>query len=106
MKKAIWLSFDLGFQVDYTSLYQWLDAHQAIECGDSVAFFSYETDETDIPQVIKKDLESTGIQNEPKARVYIVWRHKNAIRGRFIFGQRKSPPWAGHAPKPPTEESG
>ena len=106
MKKAVWLSFDLSFQANYESLYQWLDTQGAIECGDSVAFFNYETEETDLPKMIKKELESIGIQNEPKARVYLVWRENNAVKGKFIFGQRKSPPWAGHAPKPASEEMG
>ena len=106
MKKAIWLSYDLGIQADYANLYQWLDMHEAIECGDSVAFFKYETDETDLPKVIKRELQRIGIEKEPKARIYVVWRDNNGIRGKFIFGQRKSPPWAGSAPKPTTEEIG
>jgi hypothetical protein len=34
-----WLSFDLGLQGDYDSLYAWLDKQGAQECGDSVATF-------------------------------------------------------------------
>ena len=39
IRKAIWLSFDLGVAGDYPGLYKWLDEHDAVECGDSVAFF-------------------------------------------------------------------
>ena len=103
------MSYDLGFQADYSSLYQWLDTHQAIECGDSVAFLNLETERPpeEIPQIIQSELEKIGINNRSKARVYLVWRDiKGAIRGKFIIGQRKSPPWAGYAPKPMTEEVG
>lgn len=41
MKKAIWISYDLGVKGDYEGLYAWLDDHKAIECGDSVAFINY-----------------------------------------------------------------
>jgi hypothetical protein len=34
-----WLSFDLGVRGDYEALYEWLDALDAKECGDSVATF-------------------------------------------------------------------
>ncbi len=33
--RIIWLSYDLGIQGDYPSLYEWLDKHQAKECGDN-----------------------------------------------------------------------
>jgi hypothetical protein len=36
-KRSIWLSYGLGLQGDYASLYQWLDARGAKECGDSMA---------------------------------------------------------------------
>jgi hypothetical protein len=42
MKQRIWLSFDLGIKGDYQSLYKWLDARKARECGDSVAYFTFE----------------------------------------------------------------
>ena len=105
MAKAIWLSYDLGIQGDYESLYQWLDSQGAIECGDGVGFFKFESDSTSIPDPIKKKLEGT-IKTDSKARIYIIWRQERSLKGKFIFGQRKAPPWSGYAPKPATEENG
>jgi hypothetical protein len=104
VKKAIWLSYDLGVQGDYESLYQWLDSRGAIECGDSLAFFQLVSDGTPIPDQVKKDLEGT-IKADSKARIYIIWRQENSVKGKFIFGQHKAPPWSGYAPKPSAEES-
>jgi hypothetical protein len=104
MKKAIWLSYDLGVQGDYESLYQWLDSRGAVECGDSLAFFWLDSDGTAIPEQIKKDLEG-AIKADSKARIYIIWRQDNSVRGKFIFGRHKAPPWSGYAPKPSVEES-
>src|SRR5207249_3212169 len=102
---AIWMSFDFGIHGDYESLYQWLDAHGAIECGDNVAFFNFEHEgSSDLPSEIKNQLKS-AIKTDPKTRIYIIWRQDKGVKGRFLFGQRKAPPWAGYAPKPATEES-
>ena len=105
MKKAVWLSFDLGIQGDYQGLYEWLDTQQAIECGDNVAFFNFETDgKSDVANQIKESLQNT-IEENSKTRIYVIWRQSDeSVKGRFIFGQRKSPAWAGYAPKPATEE--
>ena len=103
MKKAVWLSFDLGVKGDYEGLYQWLDAHGAIECGESVAFFKLESDGADLPGQIKKSLQDS-IEVDAKTRVYIIYWKDKAIKGSFVFGQRKSPPWAGSAPKLTAEE--
>jgi len=48
MKKAVWISYDLGIKGDYQGLYSWLDDHDAIECGNSVAFIQFEVLLTDI----------------------------------------------------------
>jgi hypothetical protein len=103
MKKAVWLPFDLGVKGDYESLYQWLDTREAIECGDNVAFFNHESDGIDIPGEIKRSLLES-IQVDAKTRVYIIYRQDKAIKGRFLFGGRKAPPWSGAAPKLSAEE--
>lgn len=38
MEKSYWLSYDLGVGGNYDKLYGWLDDHNAVPCGDSVAF--------------------------------------------------------------------
>jgi bisphosphoglycerate-independent phosphoglycerate mutase (AlkP superfamily) len=106
MKQAVWLTFDLGIQGDYQGLYQWLDTQQATECGDNVAFFNFEHDETrDLADQIKESLKP-AIQEDSKTRIYVIWRQSdNGVKGRFIFGRRKAPAWAGYAPKPATEDA-
>ena len=41
MKSAVWISYDLGVNGDYESLYSWLDIQGAKECGTSVAYLTY-----------------------------------------------------------------
>lgn len=38
---TVWISYDLGVRGDYESLYSWLDAHGAKECGDFLAVLTY-----------------------------------------------------------------
>ena len=97
MKKAVWLSFDLGIKGDYEGLYQWLDACGASECGDNVAFFKHET-KGNLPEEIKKSLEN-AVDTDSKTRIYIVYSKDKSVKGQFLFGRRKSPTWAGYAPK-------
>lgn len=98
--KAIWVSYDLGVRGDYEGFYTWLDGKRAIECGDSLAFFNYEC-EGDIVAKIKKEIEES-VEVTKKTRVYVIYRdsHTNKMKGRFIFGARKSSPWVGYASGP------
>ena len=100
MEKAIWLSYDLGIGGDYDHLYEWLDNHGAIECGDSVAFlkmkFPKNSSDEDIVEKLKKELEE-NINIEPKrSRIYFIRREDDRIKGSFIFGSRKGNPWDGY----------
>ena len=95
--QLIWLSFDLGVKGDYEGMYRWLDAHEAKECGDSVAYLKYNF-ESDLIENLTQEL-TKDIQVTPRTRVYVIWRnleHKS-FSGRFIIGGRKAPPWAGFA---------
>ena len=98
-KKIFWLSFDLGIKGDYNGMYYWLDSHHAFECGDSVAVFKFNASDKGFINEIKKDLEK-HVKLNPTDRVYLLWRdeRENKSRGRFIFGARRTPPWAGYAP--------
>ena len=95
MKKAIWISFDIGVRGDYDGLYTWLDSKGAIECGGSIAFFIYETS-GDIVKNLKKEIEE-NIDINKKTRIYIIFRdpYTSKVRGKFIFGTRKAAPWTG-----------
>lgn len=93
----VWISFDLGIQGDYEGMYSWLDSHDAQECGDSVAALTFEYQE-DLLGELKQALKSAVVIDK-KVRMYVIWRAAGKLRGRFIFGARKSAPWAGYGPK-------
>ena len=97
MNKTIWLSYDLGVKGDYSSLYSWLDNHNAVECGDNVAVFKYDApDEESLPDKLKNDLAS-NVTFGKSDRIYIIWKNKQGLnKGRFIVGKRKASPWQGY----------
>lgn len=101
MKKAIWISYDIGVRGDYEGLYAWLDSKGAIECGDSLAFFTYETDDDDIINSLKLEIEN-AVEITKKMRIYVIYlgTETNKMKGRFIFGTRKAAPWSGYAGEP------
>ena len=100
MKKAVWLSYDLGVRGDYTSLYEWLDNLDAKECGNSIAFFKYDVSSGEVlKNKIKKDI-SENVTLEKRDRIYIMYLDsKKKMKGSFIFGRRKSSPWEGYGSK-------
>jgi hypothetical protein len=91
-QRLYWLSYDLGIRGNYNELYNWLDAQDASECGESVATFRSSL----TPDEIKNELEHVVGKD---ARIYLIWRtEQGATKGRFIFGRRKrKPPWFGYA---------
>jgi len=91
-RNLIWLSFDLGIQGDYESLYAWLDSHKAKECGDNVASLWYEH-EGDIVEALQADLKE-NVQLTRKSRFYVI-SNVDGLKGSFVLGNRKSAPWAG-----------
>lgn len=94
---AIWLSYDLGLRGDYASLYAWLDSQGAQECGDSIAFFTYEH-QGDLKESLKVDL-ANAIAVDKNTRVYLVFRDVKTkkIKGSFLFGRRRAAPWTGYS---------
>lgn len=103
MKKSVWISYDLGVKGDYEGLYSWLDDHDAIECGNSVAFVRFEIkSESELLQKLKKDLEAR-ISFKPGDRIYVVRNEKEksarTAKGSFLIGKRKSSPWEGYGSK-------
>ncbi len=97
MKRAIWISYDFGIRGDYEGIYTWLDGHSAMECGDSLAFLEYEFT-GDLIEALKEDLKDS-VDVTKKTRIYVIWRDtvSKKMKGRFILGTRKSPPWTGYA---------
>lgn len=95
MKKAIWLSFDLGVNGDYEGMYSWLANHSAIECGDSIGFVQYES-KGNLLEELKTDIKE-NVEINGKSRVYVIYRTEESnIKGKFLFGKRKQAPWTGY----------
>lgn len=84
-----WLSFDLGLQGDYNSLYSWLDKQGAQECGDSVATFKSKKTREQIAIELKDIFEEKS-----KPRLYLISMQRG---GKFLSGKRKRAPWTGYA---------
>jgi len=108
VKKAIWLSYDLGVKGDYDSLYAYLDNQKAVECGDSLAFFNVEFDGTDeeLEKKLKKDIKEC-VRLSKTDRIYITYRRADKrVGGKFIFGSRKASPWQGYGQAESTEDDG
>ena len=103
-KNAVWLSFDLGIQGDYESLYSWLDARGAKECGDYLAFFNFHHT-GDLVSDLKAELGNV-VEVDRRAKIYAIYLEPTTLKmkGKFLFGGRKSAPWAGYSPKSGDEE--
>lgn len=102
IKKAIWLSYDLGIGGDYPGLYKWLDNHKAIECGNSVAFIKYQIDKSQLDnllQLLSDDIKKS-VELRSGDRLYVIYREADGtscfVKGNFISGRRKSNPWEGY----------
>ncbi|MGO9257700.1 MAG: hypothetical protein ACLQU1_15515 [Bryobacteraceae bacterium] len=96
MKHLVWVSFDLGIRGDYEGLYAWLDSHKAIECGDSLACLWYEHP-GDLVQDMTRDLNASVNLDAKRSRIYVVRLVEDKMKGSFIFGRRRTAPWAGFA---------
>ena len=94
MQSTIWLSYDLGVSGDYEGMYSWLENHGAKECGSSVAFLkSYEFD-GDLLESLRADVRDTVMLNR-RSRIYVIFSDNGRLRGRYVVGKRKAPPWTG-----------
>jgi hypothetical protein len=95
MKSAVWVSYDLGVQGDYEGMYAWLDEHEGQECGDSLAFLNYDH-AGPLLEALTTDLRKS-LELTKRTRIYVIYREPDTkkMKGRFIFGGRKAPPWSG-----------
>jgi hypothetical protein len=80
---------------DYEGIYAWLDSKGAKECGDSLAYFCFEHASNDLLADIKKALSANVELDKKKSRIYVIRLVKGKMKGAFIFGRRRNPPWAG-----------
>ena len=94
---TLWITFDLGVGGDYEGLYSWLDAHDAEECGESVAVLTYRC-EGSIPDGLREDLKKS-IHIDKHASIYVIYRDPatNENKGMFLFGGRKTSAWSGYS---------
>ena len=97
MKSTIWLSYDLGVRGDYESLYTWLDSHGAKECGESLAVITYTYNGSLLDNLRAELTEALTV--DKRTRIYVVYRDKTStkVKGDFLFGGRRVPPWNGLA---------
>jgi hypothetical protein len=101
-KKSFWLSYDFGLRGNYSGLFNFLDNYNAIDCGNSLAYFVYANpDQLEIEKVIEKiKAELKSVVNPAESdRIYLIWRDDTKVKGRFIFGSRKQGAWVGYGDK-------
>ena len=94
MQSTIWLSYDLGVSGDYEGMYSWLENRGAKECGSSVAFLKNYEFEGDLLDSLKTDVSDTVTLNR-RSRIYVIYNRNHRLRGRYVVGKRKAPPWTG-----------
>jgi hypothetical protein len=95
MKKAVWVSFDLGVSGDYDGMYSWLASHDAQECGDNIAFISF-VPKSDLLDELKKEIKQ-AVHIDKKTRIYVIYRSEEGkAKGTFLFGARRQAPWTGY----------
>jgi hypothetical protein len=84
---------------DYSQFYEWLDSHDALECGTGMAT---------LVSTRKRDQMIVEIQGvldgASRARVYLICKQPDGrVGGKFVAGGRKAAPWAGFAVHASTE---
>ena len=94
MEQTIWLSYDLGTNGDYEGMYAWLENLDAQECGSSVAFVKRYEFEGDLLESLKADIGDAITLNR-RSRIYVMYKDDGRMRGNFLYGKRKAPPWTG-----------
>lgn len=102
------LNFDLGIRGDYDNLYLFLDSNKALDCGNSNCAFEYHfkgsnLDHEEKFKQLKEDIEKL-VSFSKHDRIYAIVHNEEGVpRGKFLFGQRKTPIWDGYAKKEENE---
>lgn len=92
---TFWIMFDLGVKGDYQNAYRWLDNHKAVECGNDLAAVPDYSYAEDFLKELTADL-SSSINIEKKDKIYVIYKNESGQPvGKFIFGNRRFPRWAG-----------
>lgn len=104
-EKSFWLCYDFGIRGDYQSLFQFLDEHNAIECGAGMAYFTVPIENNSDPDIEEAVILRTKnaivdrIKTTTGDRLYLIWRQQNSVKGVFLVGNRKDAPWVGYGQK-------
>lgn len=111
-KKSIWLSFDFGLKGNYNALFTFLDNHGAKDCGNNLAHLELDNPSDATPEKMIENLKSELgeiVLPSPNDRIYAIWRDdadgSTKVKGRFLFGKRKSPPWNGYGARNDNQSS-
>jgi len=96
MKKTIWISYDLGVRGDYEGMYSWLDDKDAEECGSSVAVLKGYEFEGDLVDHLKNDICGRVDLDDRRSRIYAIFKEGDRVKGKYLVGKRKVPPWTGY----------
>lgn len=96
-KSTIWISFDLGVRGDYESFYTWLDTHKARECVNNLALLTFHYS-GNLLEALKNELKE-ALEINKRTRIYVIYRDTatKKMRGFFVFGGRRAPPWSGYS---------
>ena len=101
-RKSIWLNYDFGLKGNYSALFEFLDNHNALDCGNGLAYFLYENKDNltseKVLEKLKVELEKV-VQPSSSDKIYIIWKDENVVKGKFLFGNRKTPVWNGYSNK-------
>jgi hypothetical protein len=92
---SVWISFDLGLDGDYASLFEWLDANNAVECGEGFARVPEYEYGADVVETLRKSL-SGAMTVGKRTRIYVIFTRGNKARGEWLFGGRRRAPWEGY----------
>jgi hypothetical protein len=105
-KKSFWLNYDFGLRGNYNGLFTFLDNNEAIECGNGLAYFTFSNpNKLTLDELIKKITSELAelVIPSPSDRIYLIWRDDSGtstkVKGKFIFGDRKTAPWNGYGNK-------
>ncbi len=103
-KKSVWLTYDFGLKGNYSALFTFLDNNNAIDCGNGLAYFLYDNNEMlkseELIEKLKAELKEK-VAPSSSDRIYVIWRDddKHSVKGKFLFGNRKTPAWNGYSTK-------
>jgi hypothetical protein len=102
MQTRVWLSYDIGIRGDLEGIFQFLGRHKATECGGNSASFVF-NHTSDLISEIQKEIKK-DVSLDKRTRIYLIHKSGEKYIGKFIFGTRRTAPWASFIPAEGDEE--